>query len=146
MSFERIEIGGPGYREALRAFARDRRGVLVVPDHRAAEGVAKDLGVDLYRIDLSAIISKYIGETEKNLDRVFGAVEGSGLAIFLDGADAVFGERAGAAAVDRSVPGQVPLLLARVAQIDGLAVVASRHPDGLSEELRLEIRAVLERP
>ena len=57
----------------------------------AAEVLAQELRLDLYRIDLSAVISKYIGETEKNLGRVFDAAELGGVILLFDEADALFG-------------------------------------------------------
>src|SRR5262249_11899730 len=59
----------------------------------AAEVIARDLGLDLYHIDLSSVVSKYIGETEKNLARLFEAAEGSGSILLFDEADALFGKR-----------------------------------------------------
>ena len=59
----------------------------------AAEVIANELGLDLYRIDLSAVVSKYIGETEKNLRRLFDAAEDGGAILFFDEADALFGKR-----------------------------------------------------
>ena len=59
----------------------------------AAEVLAAELGLDLYRIDLAAVVSKYIGETEKNLRRVFDAAEASGAVLLFDEADALFGKR-----------------------------------------------------
>ncbi|MES1147724.1 MAG: ATP-binding protein, partial [Bradyrhizobium guangdongense] len=59
----------------------------------AAEVLANDLALDLYRIDLSSVVSKYIGETEKNLRRVFDAAEESGAILLFDEADALFGKR-----------------------------------------------------
>src|SRR5262249_34655405 len=59
----------------------------------AAEVLAGELRLDLYRIDLSSVVSKYIGETEKNLRRVFDAAEQSGAILFFDEADALFGKR-----------------------------------------------------
>jgi SpoVK/Ycf46/Vps4 family AAA+-type ATPase len=59
----------------------------------AVECIAKDLSLDLYRIDLSMVVSKYIGETEKNLRRLFDAAESSNAILFFDEADALFGER-----------------------------------------------------
>ena len=55
--------------------------------------IARDLGLDLYKIDLSAIVSKYIGETEKNLDRIFRAAQCGSAILFFDEADALFGKR-----------------------------------------------------
>ena len=59
----------------------------------AAEVIAHELRLDLYRIDLSAVVSKYIGETEKNLRRLFDAAEDGGAILFFDEADALFGKR-----------------------------------------------------
>src|SRR5262249_34232586 len=59
----------------------------------AAEVLAHELGLDLYRIDLSSVVSKYIGETEKNLRRLFDAAEESGAILLFDEADALFGRR-----------------------------------------------------
>ena len=59
----------------------------------AAEVIANDLRLNLYRIDLSAVVSKYIGETEKNLRRLFDAAEDGGAILFFDEADALFGKR-----------------------------------------------------
>ena len=59
----------------------------------AAEVLAGELGLDLYRIDLSQVVSKYIGETEKNLRRVFDAAETGGVVLLFDEADALFGKR-----------------------------------------------------
>src|SRR5208337_1632249 len=59
----------------------------------AAEVLANDLRLDLYRIDLSSVVSKYIGETEKNLRRVFDAAENGGAILFFDEADSLFGKR-----------------------------------------------------
>src|SRR5262249_61034650 len=59
----------------------------------AAEVIATDLGLDLYKIDLATVVSKYIGETEKNLDRIFGEAQESDAILFFDEADALFGKR-----------------------------------------------------
>src|SRR5262249_15981093 len=59
----------------------------------AAEIIANELGLDLYKIDLSGVVSKYIGETEKNLDRIFHAAEDANAILFFDEADALFGKR-----------------------------------------------------
>jgi ATPase family associated with various cellular activities (AAA) len=71
-------------------------------------GIANDLGPSLYRVDLAAIISKYIGETEKNLSRLFDAAEGGRGMLFLDEADALFGKRPAAA---RPVYSALPTIL-----------------------------------
>ena len=61
----------------------------------AAEVLAADLGMDLYRVDLAAIISKYIGETEKNLARLFDKAESENRILYFDEADSLFGKRSG---------------------------------------------------
>ena len=59
----------------------------------AAQVLAAELGLEIFRVDLATIVSKYIGETEKNLDRIFGAADGSNAILFFDEADALFGKR-----------------------------------------------------
>ena len=55
--------------------------------------LAAELGLELFRVDLATVVTKYIGETEKNLDRIFDAAEGSNAILFFDEADALFGKR-----------------------------------------------------
>ena len=79
-----------------RARAGDQR--LVLGEQRDGQNdgggvLARELKLDLYRIDLSSIVSKYIGETEKNLRRVFDAAEAGGVVLLFDEADALFGKR-----------------------------------------------------
>ena len=59
----------------------------------AAQVLAAELGLDLFRVDLATVVSKYIGETEKNLERIFSAADGSNAILFFDEADALFGKR-----------------------------------------------------
>ena len=59
----------------------------------AAQVLAAELGLDLFRVDLATVVSKYIGETEKNLERIFAAADGSNAILFFDEADALFGKR-----------------------------------------------------
>jgi hypothetical protein len=92
----------------------------------AAEVIAGRLDLDLYAVDLSQVVSKYIGETEKNLARVFDAVEGSAAVLLFDEADAVFGKRTETRdAHDRYANLEVSYLLARLETFTGLAVLAS---------------------
>ena len=65
--------------------------------------MAKQLRRDLYRVDLSAVVSKYIGETEKNLDRIFAAADAAGSILFFDEADALFGKRSHAGRIYTTV-------------------------------------------
>lgn len=92
----------------------------------AAEVVAADLGVDLYKVDLSAVVSKYIGETEKNLERVFSAAASGDMVLFFDEADALFGKRTDVSSShDRYANIEVAYLLQRLEVFDGLVVLAT---------------------
>jgi SpoVK/Ycf46/Vps4 family AAA+-type ATPase len=102
---------------------------------RAAEAIAKSLNVELFRIDLAATASKYIGETEKNLDALFERAKESGAVLFFDEADALFGKRTGIRdAHDKYANQEVSYLLQRleerIEQHPGLVILATvRKPD-----------------
>jgi hypothetical protein len=92
----------------------------------AAEVVSGELGLDLYKVDLSSVVSKYIGETEKNLERIFGAAAAGDLVLFFDEADALFGKRSEVSdAHDRYANIEVAYLLQRLETYDGLVVLAT---------------------
>ena len=92
----------------------------------AAEVIAAELDVDLYRVDLSQVVSKYIGETEKNLRRVFDAAEQSGAVLVIDEADALFGQRSEVKdSHDRYANIEVSYLLQRMESYRGLAVLTT---------------------
>ncbi|MCW5954134.1 MAG: ATP-binding protein, partial [Propionibacteriaceae bacterium] len=92
----------------------------------AAEVIAGDLGLDLYKVDLSGVVSKYIGETEKNLDRIFEAARAAEVVLFFDEADALFGKRSEVSdAHDRYANIEVAYLLQRLERHDGLVVLAT---------------------
>lgn len=100
----------------------------------AAEALARELGLDLYRIDLAGIVSKYIGETEKNLDRVFAAAENANAVLFFDEADALFGKRSEVKdAHDRYANIEVAYLLQKMEQFDGLAILATNLKQNLDD-------------
>ena len=100
----------------------------------AAEVIARELGYDLFRIDLSAIVSKYIGETEKNLDRVFVAAEYANAVLFFDEADALFGKRSEVKdAHDRYANIEIAYLLQKMEQFDGLAILATNLKQNLDD-------------
>jgi SpoVK/Ycf46/Vps4 family AAA+-type ATPase len=100
----------------------------------AAEVIAHELGYDLFRIDLSAIVSKYIGETEKNLDRVFAAAEHANAVLFFDEADALFGKRSEVKdAHDRYANIEIAYLLQKMEQFDGLAILATNLKQNLDD-------------
>jgi SpoVK/Ycf46/Vps4 family AAA+-type ATPase len=103
----------------------------------AVEAMAKELRRDLYRVDLSAVVSKYIGETEKNLERLFAEAEAKDAILFVDEADALFGKRADVKdAHDRYSNLEVNYLLRRMEKYDGLVVLASKPKLTLSMTLQ----------
>ena len=98
----------------------------------AAEVLARALDLDLYRIDLSAIVSKYIGETEKNLARIFDAAEAGGAVLLFDEADALFGKRSEVKdSHDRYANIEVGYLLQRMEAYRGLALLTTNLRDSL---------------
>jgi hypothetical protein len=113
----------------------------------AAEVVANDLGLDLYRIDLSRVVSKYIGETEKNLRAVFDAAEASGAVLLFDEADALFGKRSEVKdSHDRYANIEVSYLLQRMESYGGLAVLATNMKGHLDPAFLRRIRYVIDVP
>lgn len=113
----------------------------------AAEVLAQELRLDLYRIDLSAMVSKYIGETEKNLRRVFDAAERSGAILLFDEADALFGKRTEVKdSHDRYANIEVSYLLQRVETYQGLAILTSNFADAIDSAFMRRIRFVVQFP
>ena len=113
----------------------------------AAEIVAGELGLDLYRIDLSAVVSKYVGETEKNLERVFRAADQGDAVLLFDEADALFGKRSETRdAHDRYANVEVAYLLQRLESYDGLAVLTSNLRGNIDEAFVRRLDLVLEFP
>ncbi len=113
----------------------------------AAEVIARELSVDLYRIDLSQVVSKYIGETEKNLRRVFDAAETGGVLLLFDEADALFGKRSEVKdSHDRYANIEVSYLLQRMEQYRGLAVLTTNMKDALDPAFLRRIRFVVQFP
>jgi hypothetical protein len=95
----------------------------------AAEAVAYEMGRDLVRIDLAAVVSKYIGETEKNLDRLLGAVDPQRSILFFDEADALFGKRSEVKdSHDRYANLEARYLLQRLEQFGGVAIFSTSSP------------------
>ena len=108
----------------------------------AAAAMAKELRRDLYRVDLSAVVSKYIGETEKNLERVFAAAKANGAILLFDEADALFGKHTDVKdAHDRYSNLEIDYLLRRLAEYDGLVVLVSKPRITLSMALRRRFSA-----
>jgi len=100
----------------------------------AAEVIAGELGLDLYKIDLSTIVSKYIGETEKNLERIFAEAQSSNAILFFDEADAIFGKRSEVKdAHDRYANIEISYLLQRMEAYDGVTILATNLRANLDE-------------
>ena len=113
----------------------------------AAEVLANELRLDLFRIDLSAIVNKYIGETEKNLRRVFDAAEDSGAILLFDEADALFGKRSEVKdAHDRYANIEVSYLLQRIEAYRGLAILTSNMKQSIDGAFLRRIRFVVQFP
>ena len=113
----------------------------------AAEAVATRLALDLYCIDLSQVVSKYIGETEKNLSRGFAAAEGAAAVLFFDEADGIFGKRTETRdAHDRYANLEVSYLLARLETFTGLAIMASNLRQNIDHAFLRRMDHVVEFP
>ncbi len=113
----------------------------------AAEVIAKALRLNLYRIDLSAVVSKYIGETEKNLRRLFDAAEDGGAILFFDEADALFGKRSEVKdSHDRYANIEVNYLLQRMEAFRGLSILATNLKSALDEAFIRRLRFIVNFP
>ncbi|MGH6840954.1 MAG: ATP-binding protein, partial [Methylocella sp.] len=113
----------------------------------AAEVIANDLELDLYRIDLSRVVSKYIGETEKNLRAVFDAAEASGAVLLFDEADALFGKRSEVNdSHDRYANIEVSYLLQRMECYGGLAILATNMKGHLDAAFIRRLRYAIDVP
>ena len=111
----------------------------------AAEALAGDLGVPMFRVELATVVDKYIGETEKNLDQVFSAVENSDGVLLFDEADALFGKRSEVSdARDRYANIEVAYLLQRMEAFDGLAILTTNLRANLDPAFVRRLDAVVE--
>jgi len=113
----------------------------------AAEVLAGELRLDLYRIDLSSVVSKYIGETEKNLRKVFDAAEEGGAVLLFDEADALFGKRSEVRdSHDRYANIEVSYLLQRMESYRGLAILTTNLKDALDTAFLRRLRFIVHFP
>ena len=113
----------------------------------AAEVIAKDLGLDLYLIDLSTVVDKYIGETEKNLDRIFTEADRVNGVLLFDEADAIFGKRSEVRdARDRYANVEVAYLLQRMERFDGLAILTTNLRANLDDAFTRRIDVIVDFP
>jgi hypothetical protein len=113
----------------------------------AAEAIATELNLPLYRIDLSQVVNKYIGETEKNLRRLFDAADSADVILFFDEADALFGKRTEVKdAHDRYANLEISYLLERMERFKGLAILATNRKKDLDDAFLRRLRFVVEFP
>lgn len=113
----------------------------------AADVLARELRLDLYCIDLSAVVSKYIGETEKNLGRVFDSAETGGVILLFDEADALFGKRSEVKdSHDRYANMEVAYLLQRMEAYPGLSILTTNLKNSVDQAFLRRIRFILQFP
>jgi SpoVK/Ycf46/Vps4 family AAA+-type ATPase len=113
----------------------------------SAEVVAADLGMDLYVVDLSTVVDKYIGETEKNLERIFTEASAVNAVLLFDEADAIFGKRSEVKdAHDRYANVESAYLLQRMESFDGLAILATNLRANLDDAFTRRLDLVIDFP
>ena len=113
----------------------------------AAEVIAYELGFDLYTVDLATVVDKYIGETEKNLERIFAEAERVNGVLFFDEADALFGKRSDVKdAHDRYANVETAYLLQRMETFDGVAILATNLRANLDDAFTRRLDAIIDFP
>ncbi len=113
----------------------------------AAEIIARELALALYKVDLSGVVSKYIGETEKNLARIFAAAESGNAILFFDEADALFGKRSEVRdSHDRYANIEIAYLLQQMEQYEGVAILATNLRQNMDEAFVRRLQFVVEFP
>ena len=113
----------------------------------AAQVLAAELGLDLFRVDLATIVSKYIGETEKNLERIFTAADGSNAILFFDEADALFGKRSEVSdSHDRYANIEVAYLLQRMELYPGAVILATNFRRNIDDAFIRRLDFVVDFP
>lgn len=113
----------------------------------AAQVIAHDLQVDLYKVDLAGVVSKYIGETEKNLSRIFQEAETSNAILFFDEADALFGKRTEVSdAHDRYANIETSYLLQRMEEYEGIVILATNLRTNMDDAFTRRLRFIVEFP
>ena len=113
----------------------------------AAQVLAGDLGLEIFQVDLATIVSKYVGETEKNLSRIFAAAEGSNAILFFDEADALFGKRSEVSdAHDRYANIEVAYLLQRMDAYAGAVILATNYRRNIDDAFMRRLDFVIDFP
>jgi AAA+ superfamily predicted ATPase len=111
----------------------------------AAEVIASSLDLDMYRIDLSSVVSKYIGETEQNLEKLFAAASAGSSVLFFDEADSLFGKRSEVRdGRDRYANLEVSYLLQRLEDYDGVVILATNLPKNIDEAFLRRLHAIVD--
>src|SRR5262245_18644975 len=139
---ELLEVAGAarGRRSSALLTAASSKAAIV-----AGRAVATELGRDLYRIDLSQVVSKFAGETEKNLELVFAAAERLDVVLLFDEADALFGKRSDTKdSDDRYVNAETGYLLQRLEEFDGLSILATNWRGKQVEPVRRRVKFLVE--
>ena len=113
----------------------------------ASRVLARELGLEIFRLDLATVVSKYIGETEKNLDRVFEAADGSNAILFFDEADALFGKRSEVKdAHDRYANIEVAYLLQKMETYPGAVILATNYRHNIDQAFLRRLDFVIDFP
>jgi AAA+ superfamily predicted ATPase len=111
----------------------------------SAQVIARSLGMEIYRVDLAGVMNKYIGETEKNLRRIFDACERANVLLFFDEADALFGQRMQVKdAHDRFANIEIDYLLQRMEQFDGIAILATNRRGDIDTAFLRRLRFIVD--
>ena len=139
--------------EILKQLTEARRGVALFHGPKgtgktlAAQAMARELGLDVFRVDLASVVGKYIGETEKNLDALFDEAERSGAVLLFDEADALFGKRTEVKdAHDRHANIEAGYLLQRVEAFNGIAILTTNARQNIDPAFLRRLRYVVEFP
>jgi AAA+ superfamily predicted ATPase len=113
----------------------------------AAQVLARELALDLYRVDLSRVVDKYVGETEKNLARLFDEAQAAGAILFFDEADALFGKRSEVKdAHDRYANLEIGYLLQRMEEYEGVTILASNRARDMDEAFTRRFHFLIDFP
>jgi SpoVK/Ycf46/Vps4 family AAA+-type ATPase len=150
-----VRYGSNGFDELIKRFRTSSRNAFPIlfagssEDFKtiAADIISVELSLDIYRASLSSLVSKYIGETEKNLDRVFREAAKSNAIVLLDEADALFGKRTEIKDThDRYANLEVTYLLQRIENYNGIVILSTKHSNTIDEALIRRMRYVVKFP
>lgn len=150
-----VRYGSNGFDQLIKRFRTSSRNAFPIlfagsSEHFktiAADIISVELNLDLYRASLSSLVSKYMGETEKNLDRLFREAAKSNSVVLLDEADALFGKREDIISADeRHAILEVSYLLQRIEDYNGIVILSTKHSNTINEALIRRMRYVVKFP